>query len=433
MKAFFRRWIRPQMHWRRILAAVIVLALAGGAAYYPLRQHWLAQQWRQAEAAYQQRDFVSARDCLRSYLIAFPNSFEARLLMARLALRAGFQDEAAVQLDLCDALKTLDVEAETVRRMLRTREGDLQFEAWLWGKVDAGDPQAACILETLARAYHKNYLLHRMQRALDQLLELEPAHIEAYLSRGWTYERRFNHLIALEDYDRALSVEPQHFDARLHKANVLIYLAKPNEALPIFEELRRDRPQDPRVLLGLFQTMIKNGHFEEARGIDAELARLFPKDLPILTERGRFYLELGDAERAETVLRAATIASPFDYQAHFALHRALQQLGKFAEADKLKDRLKQIEFDLNQMGDLSEQLQKAPFDADVRCVIAQVFLRSGEVKEGLSWLKTVLQIQPRHGAAHRTLAEYYELNRQPGMAEQHRRLAGLSPPSQKLP
>ncbi len=428
MLAQFRRLIAMLAQPRRLVATLVMLALAAGAAYGPVHRSWVDRQLQRAETAYQERDFVAARERLVAYLAVYPNSFDARLLMARIATRAGFPEEARVQLDICDVLKSVDVETELARRMLRTLEGDLAFEGQLWDKVNGGHPQAVSMLEALARAYHKNYLLHRMQRALDRLLELQPNHVDAYLSRGWTYERRFNHLIALEDYERALVVDPEHFDARLHKANVLVYLAKPVEALPIFHELRRARARDPRVLLGLFQALIKSGQFGEARALDAELAQLFPSELPVLTERGRFYLEQGQAEPAEAVLRAAIVASPFDYQAHFSLHRSLQQQGKFAEADKLKMRLKEIEFDLNQMGDLSEQLQKAPFDADVRCAIAQVFLRSGEVKEGLTWLKTVLQIQPRHQLTHRTLAEYYEVHRQPALAEQHRRLSGASPP-----
>ena len=400
------------------------MALAALLACYPAWLAWAEHQFRGAEQAYQRRDLVTARACLVRYLAVYPNSFEARLLMARVAMRAGFHDETRVQLDVCELLRGLDPAVTLQWQVLSAYEGDLMFEAQLWQKVDAGHPQAADILEALARAYHKNYLLHRMQRTLDALLELQPNHIEAYLSRGWTYERRFNHLVALEDYDRALGVDPRNFDARLSKANVLLYLAKPAEALTIFHELRRDRPHDPRVLLGLFQTLIKNGEFDEARVLDAELAQQFPNEPLVLNERGRFYLEQGQAEPAEAVLRAAIVTSPFDYQAHFALHRALQQIGKFAEADKLKTRLTQIEFDLNQMGDLTDKLQKAPFDADLRCAIAQIFLRSGEVKEGLTWLKTVLRIQPHHAVAHRTLAEYYEAQRQPALADHHRKLAG---------
>jgi len=402
-------------------AALLLLVLA--TLYLVFHGPSFDENLRRAERAYDSRDYVGARDFLVHALRQQPNSLAARLLMARVAMRAGFHDEAQVQLDICDVLNTFDVEAELVRRMLRAYDGDLAFEAQLWEKVDGGHAQAVSMLEALARGYHKNYLLHRMQRALDRLLELQPDHIDAYLSRGWTYERRFNHLVALEDYERALAVNPRHFDARLSKAHVLVYLAKPTEALPIFRELRGDRPRDPRVLLGMFRSLIKCGLTDEACELDGRLAELFPGELDILTERGRYYLELGQADQAETALRAAIAMSPFDYQAHFSLHQALRHAGKFAEADKLKTRLKDIEFDLNQMGDLSEQLQKTPNDAGVRCAIAKIFLRSGEAQEGLRWLKTVLQIAPRHAETHRTLAEYYESHRQPALADQHRRLA----------
>jgi tetratricopeptide (TPR) repeat protein len=268
-----------------------------------------------------------------------------------------------------------------------------------------------------------------MLRALDQLIELAPNHTDAYLNRGWIFERRFVYELALENYETAVAAAPRSFEARLRKAQVLLTMGRSAEALPIFEELRRERPTRPHVLLGLFQALLKLARTDEARSVDEDLARHAPKEVQILNERGRFYLSLGEADKAEAVLRTALVESPFDYHVHFTLHQALRHQNKLKEAEEVKAKVDTLAFDLNALHELTERLNAKPFDADLRCAIAQVFLRAGETREGLTWLKTVLRIAPRHGPTHRTLAEYYETNRQPALAEQHRKLAALAPSS----
>jgi Tfp pilus assembly protein PilF len=75
------------------------------------------------------------------------------------------------------------------------------------------------------------------------------------------------------------------------------------------------------------------------------------------------------------------------------------------------------------MGELTEKLQKARHDPDIRSAIGRIFLRSGEEREGLAWLKTVLRLHPRHAPTHQALADYYEKRRQLALAEHHRSLA----------
>jgi Tfp pilus assembly protein PilF len=55
-------------------------------------------------------------------------------------------------------------------------------------------------------------------------------------------------------------------------------------------------------------------------------------------------------------------------------------------------------------------LQKNPYESglDYRVEIAQIFMRSGQEREGVIWLKGALQIDPNYPPALTALAEYYE-------------------------
>lgn len=416
---------------RRTLTALLALAAAAlGLGYWVHRaQHHACLA--QAQTAAAALDFDGARQFLTRYLAAEPNSFPARLAMAKVARRAGYVDEAQIQLDVCDALQGKTVETELERRLSAVQQGELDYDSVLWDLVAQGYPEAPLILEALARGYRKNYILGRMQEALTRLLELQPEHTDALMLRAWVLERRHLYLLALEDLERALQIRPDHEETRLQKAQLLELIEKPADALTEFVALQARRPQDPRVWVGLLKTYVKTGKVDDARRCCDVLADKFPRDFSSQLERARFHLERGQALEAEQLLREVVEHVPFDYAGNYSLHQALQRQGKFKEAEKVRAALKRLESDITQMNELTEKLQKAPFDADLRSAIAALFMRSGEEQEGVRWLKTVLRLDPQHKAAHEALAEYYERRRQPALAQHHRqwasRKAGQAP------
>src|SRR5262245_7191685 len=405
------------------LMAVIAAAVVGAAAALFLWIHLAARpqaDWREAEAAAARRDLPAARAALERFLAAEPNSYPARLLMAQVARRAGFLQEARVQLDIAEAIEFRTAAVVREHVLIETQEGDLTNEAELWRLVKADDPAKLLILEGLARGYRKNYLLDDMQTALNRLLALQPDHVDALLDRAWVFERRFDLDNALKDCQNAVAIQPRDEEAQLRLAQLLLLMEKPVEAHDVLTPLHAQLPDDPRVSLALLQAYRKLGKTDAAEHLGSDLAAQYPKELSILLERGRFLMEQGDAAAAETVLRAAVDQAPFDYQANFSLQLCLRQLGRNKDADAQALRVQQLEDDLKQMGTLTNKLQKARNDPDVRSAIGKIFLRSGEEREGLAWLKTVLRLHPRHVPTHQALADYYERRRQPALAEHHR-------------
>ena len=398
----------------------------------------LAWRWRQAqperwlERGRQQMldgDLDAARISLNRCLQANPNSYPARLAMAQLARRAGHADEALIQCDICETLDGWNQAPLLERRLLDLQSGDLALDPWFWQLVGDDHPETPSVLEALAKGYAKNYMLYRAEHALTRLLELQPRHVEALLLRAWARERRHVYLLALEDYDQALAVKGEHDEARIRKAQLLVLIEKPAEALQELQALQARRPHDPRVLVGLLKTYAKTGKTGEAKDVAEQLARRFPKDADGQTERARFHLELGEAREAEALLREVIARVPSDYAGHFSLHQALSRQGKTEEADKVRAVLKQLEADITQMTELTDKLQKAPFDPDLRCAIAGLFMRSGEEQQAVAWYKTVLRIDRRHAATHAALAEYYGRLQQHALADYHRQSAGRKTPA----
>jgi tetratricopeptide (TPR) repeat protein len=56
--------------------------------------------------------------------------------------------------------------------------------------------------------------------------------------------------------------------------------------------------------------------------------------------------------------------------------------------------------------------------------VGELFLRNERITEGIRWLNSALEIDPKHAATHRTLAEHYEKTGQKDLAQKHRAQAG---------
>ncbi len=408
----------------RAVLAVALVVLIALCLYPPGRLLWASAQLGAARAALNQRDFGEARLRLTNYLRVHPNSHEAHLLMAQAARRAGFLDEAERQLDICRRLEGDTEAAELERTLGAVQQGDLSARAELWARVRQEPADGVLILEALARGYRKNYLLQPMLKALDGLLERQPDHLDALLERGWVRERLFDLTRAVDDYRRALALDPHHEGARLNLAEALLRDGQARAAEPHFREVRRGRPGNWAAGLGLARCWRKMGRTDEARRLLDELTARHPEEAPLLLERGRLALEQGRREEAEGWLRRAVNRAPYDYQANYAFSMCLNQGGDSSEAREWRARLQRVEADTVRLNTLTDRLQKRPFDPDLRCAIGRTWMRNGKEREGVLWLHSALRADPRHRPTHRALADYYEQKQQPAQAARHRELAG---------
>jgi tetratricopeptide (TPR) repeat protein len=396
---------------RRTLLVIGLLALTAPVAYHPWRILRARQDFDGARSALEVRDFIRARELLVRFLQVHPNSYPGHLLMAQVSRRAGFLDEAQVQLDLCQVLGGLTNDVHRERLLIDVQEGDLAAELFLWSQIEEAGHDAPVILEALAKGYRKNYLLEKMLTALNPWIEAKPRDVEPLLMRAWVHERKADFSRALEDLDVVVRLAPEHVQARLSRANVYLLAARPAEAHAEFQTLRERQPAGVDAGLGLAQSLRKLGKPEEAAQLLGELTRRHPLHGACLRELGQCLLDLHRPGDAEPIFRQALAHLPHDYQAHYACMQCLRQQGKTEEAEKVQARAKELETDMLLMAELTQKLQATPFDADLRCDIAKLLLRSGADKEGLVWLKANLRMDPDHAATRRALADYHAQQR----------------------
>jgi tetratricopeptide (TPR) repeat protein len=393
---------------------------------------WLVYSWperylRAARVAWDRQDYVTARASLHRYLEARPRDPDAHLLLAQLERRANNYEEAAQHLDACarhgGAMDA--VELERGLAAIQTGVYNTALDSLVSQHLARPDADQYLILEALSQGLTKSYRLKEALVCLNRMIVLRPDISYAYRRRAWIYSQGEQHALAEVDYRRALEVDAGDTVARLGLAQLLLTIRHDGPgAAEQFERLW-ELQQDAVVALGLAQSWRACGRGEDARRLLDDWLSTHADDALVLAERGRQAYDEQETEAAVTWLRRALALTPYQLDANYTLYLCLNRLGRKAEAEECLARFEKIKEDKKQLVELTRRLQAAPDDADLRCQMAQIFLRYGEA-EGLRWLLLNVQNHPDHRPSHLALADYYEKQGQAARASAHRRAAAVA-------
>jgi tetratricopeptide (TPR) repeat protein len=419
-------WSRLTRPRRRLLLALLVLSTAGLVAFGV--HHWPQRDLESARAALRRHEHAAARASLLRYLEANPKSAEAHLLLAQLDRRANQYADAARHLTECQRLGGPPDAIRLERALGAIQNGvyNSELDRLCQEHLARRDVDPYLIWEALSQGFTRTYRLNEALACLNQMLVLQPDSSYVLRRRAWICSQAEDYERAEADYRRALEIDPADAVARLGLAEILLNIRKNGaEAGEHYERLWSVQ-RDSTVLLGLARSWQLVGRGEETRQLLDDWLAGHPGDVFVLAERGRLAWDEQDVEKAVTLLRRAVQLAPYMIDANYTLSLCLSQQGRTAEAEECEARIREAKESKKQMGLLMQRLQSAPEDADLRCQIAQQFLRYGAEEEGARWLLTTLENHPHHAPSHLALADYYDKQGQPGRAADHRRLAGKS-------
>ncbi len=400
------------------LALLVFLGTGVGAGAYA------SHHWRSAKAAVTAGRYQQARDSVRVCLFFWPRNVEVRLLAARSARILGDLEGAEAHLNECLKLKGGATEAIQLEfLLLRVQTGDVDEVApALLDCVDKKHPESSLILDTLARSYISNLRYKPAYACLSCWIEEDPTSAKPYHWRGWVQERLNNHKRAMEDYLRALELDPDLAAVRLRVAEMLLEDKQPLEALPHLERLRQQIPDRPAVLARLGQCRFLQGQLDEARPLLEAAAEKLPNDPGLLLHLAKLELQEGRPAEAEPWLRRVLKADPYDSEARYTLASCLQLQGRPEAAAAELEQQKQYAAELERANELLKGEALRPSnDPGPAAEAGSLLLRMGRERVGLYWLHEALRRDPGHQPAHKALVSYYESNDEPEKAAAHRR------------
>jgi DNA-binding winged helix-turn-helix (wHTH) protein/TolB-like protein/tetratricopeptide (TPR) repeat protein len=207
---------------------------------------------------------------------------------------------------------------------VRTTDADTQAAIALLERAVALDPGFALAYADLASAYvtrltfvtpeETGDLEQKAFAAAEKALVLDPDLAEAYLARGdllWTHSQRFAHERAVQEFRRAVALNPNSDQAHRRLARVYVHVGFFDEALQHAAIALSINPSNAQALNSRAQALLWMGKDEDAL---ATLVSIPGPVLPELVEANTAFalFRLGRREEAWVQLRLAIQKYPND-------------------------------------------------------------------------------------------------------------------------
>lgn len=267
----------------------------------------------QGAEALEDEDYESAAGAFRALLEQNPRSFPGYQGLSRALRSMG---------DLEGAVETLEEGLENGAEKDPARDAgtraDLHRELALL-TAELGDEDEA---------------LGHLQRAV----ELEPEHVPTRVRYGDLLARSRRFEAAVEQYDRALELQPSGPGVpavRVRRATALVNLERGEEAVAEFRRALELTPEDPVVHQLFAETLAFLGRTEEAeeqRRLAEELSDSDAQRIRLLLREAGRAITDGDFEGALERYREVLELAPERVEARDGLARVLGHLGRYQEA-----------------------------------------------------------------------------------------------------
>jgi tetratricopeptide (TPR) repeat protein len=399
---------------------LLSLAAIAWSAWQLLNQWRARHHFQLAQAAVDRYRYQQAKEHLQICYALRPDDAATVLLAARVARCLQAFDEAGQFLDRYRTLRGDDDELTLERVLLRAERGDVDgVRNFCDLMIEQKHPHASRILEALVAGHLRMFRLDDAMGSIRLWQEREPDNAQAEYLKGYILEHREQHGEAMQAYRRTVQLDPEHDTARYRLAGLLLDLSQV-DALPHLQHLAARQPRDPNVLLDLARCLERLGRHEGAASALDRALELNPDLVGAIHERALMALRQDQTAEAERLLQKASFLAPGNYQVHYQLALCLERLGKEEEAREMTARAKKIEEDGRRLRDIvARHMPRTPKDPNLHSELALLYLRAGAVAEGLRWLDSALQLDPKHAAAHEAYVAYYRALGQFGRAAEH--------------
>jgi tetratricopeptide (TPR) repeat protein len=175
--------------------------------------------------------------------------------------------------------------------------------------------------------------------------------------------------------------------ARINLGDTLGRLGRREEAIAVYRDVLRERPEDAEVLNDLGALYVLSGRADEARPVLERAVQLRP-------DKGEFHNNLGNAWRALDQYRQALAAyeragelNPQSVSARYNVGQTLAELGRHAEA----------------VAELRRARMLNPRNVEVLAALGRSLGHMGRTDEAVAVLREALVLNPRQVSLHNSL------------------------------
>jgi tetratricopeptide (TPR) repeat protein len=361
-----------------------------------------------AQVRYAQHDYSRAVYLLAKARVASPKNPNILLALARAAQAAEYYGDSALAYDEYLRIRPRDENARRDRALVygltetHLAQGVQELNRYI--RRHPSDPLAYYDLAQLS--WKRN-----PEQALDQLsmaLRLDPSFAAASYSRGWLLHRLGRDVESLVDLQVAQQSLPDNVGLLASLGLCYLSLDRPSEAENVLRHALTVSPQDPEVLMHLGRALMDLGRDDEAQSVLQEFQRIRPQKIrgPVLEPRMIALANLSPAQEADHEidrLRQESRAHPDDTELQLAIARLLLNSGKAEEATAVFRQLLAMDagpliwreagtslLHAGEYGLAKEFLQRAgPQEPDARIDLATTLFFLGDLHQALAVLAQV--------------------------------------------
>ncbi len=174
-------------------------------------------------------------------------------------------------------------------------------------------------------------------------LSVKADYVEAHIALGSTLGEMGNFEAAISHCRAAIAIDPTSLNARLTLAAALQGARRMPEAAQAWREIVALKPDRAESYAQLAGQLVELGLLKEAMYCQERALALEPDSAHFNWGKGSILLRLYDGEHAEESFRRAIELAPESTEAWAGLSWALRLLGRFDEADRCLDHLRELD------------------------------------------------------------------------------------------
>ncbi|MEM9470755.1 MAG: sulfotransferase [Pseudomonadota bacterium] len=192
-------------------------------------------------------------------------------------------------------------------------------------------------LDTRLRAAIEVFEAGELDRALQMVERLRHSHPHMAIVHnvhGVIAAELGAYRVAVESYQKAISLEPGNCDFHFNLGNVLRDKGDLKTALASYRAALKIRPDDPDVAFNMASVLRGLGQLNGAKKLFEQLAEVSPEDHTVHSNLGGVLLQLGQTETAIDCFRRTLKLNPGSAEAHDSLCEALENTDRIDDYRK---------------------------------------------------------------------------------------------------
>ena len=342
-----------------------------------------------------------------SYVRAYSvDRVETRILLARVAWRAGLVEEVRQHLVAAKRLGCPDKRIEFEQTLILAYEGRLtDMERVLQRMLLANDDDLQHVCDAFVTGYLRQFRFDEARRLLDVWRQDFPDDSQPWFHEGRICQFEMRPIEASAAFEKALKNGQHRVDIRERLAAVRVQNLEFAEAAKHYDLLLRIQPDHVEWLVGFGVCLFNDGNAKQAREAFLKALTISPTH-----HDGRLAfaeLEANDGHFEEALRLSSDLCHEFpnDYSVRYLMARMLRTLDRQEESLKHVQWLEEAERAFREVSDLTDKVSRRPDNVQSRVEIAKRLNRYSKYSEAVGWLRAAQHLEPNNEEIRRLLAE----------------------------